>query len=121
MIIETFRNAGIPIDSLTATGGIPQKNELLDRIYADVLGIPVSIAACPQCGAMGAAMLGAYASGIFGSIGDAISAMGAGSSRVYTPDKENAAKYDKLYAEYKTLHDYFGRGENDVMKRLRNI
>ena len=29
--------------------------------------------------------------------------------------------YNKLYAEYKTLHDYFGRGENDVMKRLKKI
>ena len=29
--------------------------------------------------------------------------------------------YNKLYAEYMTLHDYFGRGGNDVMRRLRNI
>ncbi len=29
--------------------------------------------------------------------------------------------YDRLYAEYRTLHDYFGRGENDVMKRLKAI
>jgi L-ribulokinase len=29
--------------------------------------------------------------------------------------------YDGLYAEYRLLHDYFGRGGNDVMKRLRAI
>jgi len=29
--------------------------------------------------------------------------------------------YDKLCAEYKILHDYFGRGENNVMKRLREL
>ena len=28
---------------------------------------------------------------------------------------------DKLFAEYKLLHDYFGRGGNDVMMRLRDI
>ena len=35
--------------------------------------------------------------------------------------KINQAEYDKLYAEYVTLHDYFGRGANDVMKRLKAL
>jgi hypothetical protein len=29
--------------------------------------------------------------------------------------------YERLYSEYKTLYDYFGRGQNDVMKRLRAL
>ena len=33
----------------------------------------------------------------------------------------NTKLYEKLFAEYKTLHDYFGKGENDVMKRLKKI
>jgi L-ribulokinase len=37
------------------------------------------------------------------------------------PIPENSAVYDELYAEYKTLYDYFGRGANDVMKRLKKI
>jgi L-ribulokinase len=40
---------------------------------------------------------------------------------VYVPDASEHAVYDKLYAEYKTLHDYFGRGENGVMARLRAL
>ena len=40
---------------------------------------------------------------------------------VYRPIPENVAIYDQLYAEYSTLYDYFGRGENDVMKRLRAL
>jgi L-ribulokinase len=39
----------------------------------------------------------------------------------YQPIPENQAIYDKLYAEYVTLHDYLGRGTNDVMKRLKQI
>ena len=39
----------------------------------------------------------------------------------YIPDAAAAAVYDELYAEYKLLHDYFGRGPNDAMKRLRRI
>jgi L-ribulokinase len=37
------------------------------------------------------------------------------------PDEERAAVYDALYAEYLLLHDYFGRGGNDVLHRLRAI
>ena len=38
-----------------------------------------------------------------------------------TPIPEHRAVYDRLYAEYLNLHDYFGRGGNDVMKRLKAI
>ena len=40
---------------------------------------------------------------------------------MYVPDERRAAVYDRLYAEYSVLHDYFGRGANDVMHRLRAI
>ena len=39
----------------------------------------------------------------------------------YEPDAARAAVYDELYAEYRILHDTFGRGANDAMKRLRAI
>lgn len=47
--------------------------------------------------------------------------MGKVSDTVYTPDPARAAAYDRLYAEYQLLHDYFGRGGNEVMHRLRRI
>ena len=49
----------------------------------------------------------------------ASAAMGRLDARVYRPEPANTGIYSLLYREYKTLHDYFGRGENDVMKRLR--
>ena len=45
-------------------------------------------------------------------------AMGGRGARVYLPDKAAADTYDRLYAEYTQLHDYFGRGVNEVMHRL---
>jgi L-ribulokinase len=39
----------------------------------------------------------------------------------YQPIAENRVIYDKLFREYVTLHDYFGKGENDVMKRLKAL
>ena len=40
---------------------------------------------------------------------------------VYLPDADRADVYDRLYAEYPLLHDYFGRGGNEVMHRLRDL
>ncbi len=36
-----------------------------------------------------------------------------------SPDPAAARAYDGLYADYVVLHDYFGRGANDVMHRLK--
>ena len=44
--------------------------------------------------------------------------MGKVERDVYVPDAERARAYDRLYAEYVELHDYFGRGGNDVLRRL---
>ena len=47
--------------------------------------------------------------------------MGRVDAGVYRPDPDRARAYDALYAEYRELHDHFGRGGNDVMLRLRAI
>jgi L-ribulokinase len=47
--------------------------------------------------------------------------MGKVKEEFYKPIPKNVEVYKKLYAEYNTLHDYFGRGANDVMKRLKTI
>jgi L-ribulokinase len=123
MIIETFENAGVPINELYACGGISWKNKMMMQIYADVTNKPIKISASDQTPALGAAMFGAVAAGKakggYDSIFDAAKVMGKVKDEVYTPIPENVEAYKRLYAEYKKLHDYFGRGENDVMKRLK--
>ena len=47
--------------------------------------------------------------------------MGGRHEAVYRPDPARADAYDRLYAEYLLLHDYFGRGGNEVMHRLRDL
>ena len=61
------------------------------------------------------------ARGGYDSIVDAAGEMGGVDTRDYRPIPENVAVYEQLYQEYVRLHDYFGRGENDVMKRLKKI
>jgi L-ribulokinase len=125
LIIETFVNNNVPIRELIATGGLPDRNKLLMQIYADVTGLPIYIPEATQIGAVGSAMHGAVAAGAalggYDSIMEASAKMAHLRDESYHPIPENKAIYDKLFAEYVTLHDYFGRGDNDVMKRLKNI
>ena len=47
--------------------------------------------------------------------------MGKLNKNVYTPNEQSAAAYDLLFEEYALLHDYFGRGANEVMHRLKSL
>jgi L-ribulokinase len=95
------------------------------QIYADVTGRPIKVSASKQTPALGSAMFGAVAagkaSGGYDSIYDATRVMAHLKDDMYIPIPQHQQVYDLLYAEYLTLHDYFGRGENDVMKRLKRI
>lgn len=125
MIIETFRENGVPVNEFYASGGISQKNPMMMQIYADVINMPVYIAGSTQGPALGSAIFGAIAAGAekggYDCVIDAAKVMGKLDETVYKPIPENVEVYNKLFAEYRKLHDYFGRGENDVMKRLKEI
>jgi len=125
MIIENYREHGVPVEEFIASGGISQKDPMTMQIYADVIKMPIKIAGSLQGPALGSAIFGAVAAGEkaggYRSVFDAARAMGKVKDTVYTPIPEHSAVYDKLFAEYRTLHDYFGRGANNVMKRLKEI
>jgi L-ribulokinase len=125
LIIETFNDHKVPIRELIATGGLPDRNKLLMQIYADVTGLPIYIPEATQIGALGSAMHGALAAGSaaggYDSIVEASAKMARLRKESYHPIPENRALYNKLFPEYVQLHDYFGRGTNDVMKRLKAL
>ncbi|MCY3575432.1 MAG: ribulokinase [Chloroflexi bacterium] len=120
-IIEAFDSQGIAVNELVAAGGLPEKNALLCQIFADVTGRPLKLSGSAQAPALGAAMHAAVAAGIYPDIHAAAEKMGKLKDQVITPIAANQRQYDQLFAEYKTLYDYFGRGANDVMKRLKAI
>jgi L-ribulokinase len=115
----------LPVTRIVAAGGLPDRNKLLMQIYADVTNREFSVVKSALAGAVGAAMHGAVAAGSaaggYDDIYAAAAKMGGIKGERYCPIAANVAIYDQLYAEYNTLHDYFGRGENDVMKRLRTL
>lgn len=118
LIVETFEESGLPIHELVIAGGL-KRNRMLMQIYADVTGRPLSILDAEQGPALGSAMFAAVAAGVYPDIFAAASAMRQVKLNVYTPNPAAQAIYEELYQEYRELHDYFGRGANRVMARLK--
>lgn len=124
-IIESFEDHGLEVKELYACGGLPQKNRLLMQIYADVTGKEITIADSTQTAALGAGMYAAVAAGIeehgYATIVDASRKMARVKEEKTKPDLAKVATYEEVYQGYISLHDYFGRDSNSVMKKLKAI
>lgn len=125
IIIDNFAANGVPVREIVAAGGLPERNRLLMQIYTDVTGRPIHLMGTSQGGAFGSAMHAAVAAGAqnggYDSIFEAARHMAYLRQEAFTPIPAHQAIYDQLYREYVTLYDYFGRGGNDVMKRLKRL
>lgn len=110
VILERMEEGGVPIHRVINAGGIPQKNEVLNRIYANVLNKPVLI---PQSEvtSLGSAIFAALAAGAFPSI-EAAQDVLCPKHRVVEPDPAAAKVYEELYPLYREL--YFGLGKRDA-------
>jgi L-ribulokinase len=124
VILDAFAEQGVPVDAIVTGGGLT-RNALLMQIYADVTGHKMYVSGAEQASALGATMLGAVAAGKHGggydSLAQAAVHMAPPPAKVYRPIAENLPLYNTLYVEYRRLYDYFGRGENEVMKTLRRL
>ena len=122
-IVDTLRDAGVPVRRFVASGGLPVKSPLLMQIYADVLGERIKLAESEQSVALGAAILGCLAAGEgatgHASMSQAIHAMARQREDVvYRPDLGARRAYDRIYPLYRTLAG--GNGPvAEVMRGLR--
>lgn len=122
-IVEQFRDYGIAVEKIYATGGVACKNPFLMQIFADVMGMPVYISEEENGSCLGSAVYGAAAGGKENggeSLLAAAKKMGSKIGRIYYPNQEKQKAYEELYQEYKILYQYFGK-ENPVMKRLKEF
>jgi len=110
VIFERMEQHGVPIRRVVNAGGIPQKNEVLNRVYANVLNKPVLI---PQSEvtSLGSAIFASLAAGAFSSIEAAQDAL-CPKYRMVEPDAGAVPVYEELYGLYREL--YFGLGRSDA-------
>lgn len=102
-IVERFREEGIEINGVIGLGGVARKSPFVMQTLADVLNMPIKIAATEQTCAVGAGMFAAVVAGIYPNVEEAQKKMGQGFEKEYKPDPENARKYEAIYEKYVKL------------------
>jgi L-ribulokinase len=125
IILERMREHGVPIRRVIHGGGIPQKNDVLNQVYADVLGMPVMV---PERSitSLGSALFAFMAAGTFKTLEQAQDAL-CPRYRVIEPRPQSRDTCERLYAIYRDL--YFSMGNpssapisvGSVLPRLREI
>jgi L-ribulokinase len=108
MIIDRVRQYGVPVEQVLNCGGLAVKSPFLMQVYADILDMPMAVAASDQTCALGAAMFGAVAAGAFRDIRAVQRQVCRIRDRVYQPIPENVAVYAELFKLYRQVHDGFG-------------
>jgi L-ribulokinase len=111
MINERFISEGIRIDGVIAIGGVAKKNPFVMQIVADVLNMPIKVAASEQTCALGSAMAASVVAGVHKDIPSAQKAMGGGFEKEYHPDPVKAQKYESLFREYKDLGSFIEKSQ----------
>jgi L-ribulokinase len=109
IILERMAEHGVPIRRVIHAGGIPQKNDVLNRVYANVLNKPVLIPERPIAG-LGSALFAFLAAGVFPTLEAAQRAV-CPPFRVVHPDPAVHRIYERLYPLYRSL--YFALGVPD--------
>ena len=110
IILERMAEHGVRIDRVINAGGIPQKSEVLNRVYANVLNKPVLVpAGIPT--SLGSGIFALVAAGVYRTIEEAQAAVCL-PLRMVTPDAEAASVYERLYRHYRDV--YFALGQRDA-------
>lgn len=107
IILDRMRENGSPVNRIINGGGIPQKNHVLNRIYANALNRPVFVPSGDTT-SLGSAIFAFLACGDFASIPEAQEAL-CPPGNTYLPDQHEAATYDRLYSLFRGLYFSFGQ------------
>ncbi|MFN0170844.1 MAG: ribulokinase [Bryobacteraceae bacterium] len=125
MILERMQEYDVPIRQVINGGGIPQRSEVLNQVYANVLNKPVLVPKT-EVTSLGSAIFAFLAAGAFPSVEAAQDAL-CPQYRVVEPQPDAASRYEQLYGLFRNV--YFGFGQpasapipaGDVLPALRRI
>ena len=125
VILERMEQHGVPVRRIVNGGGIPQKNAVLNRVYANVMGKPILVPD-GDVTSLGSAIFAFLAAGAFRTIEEAQDALCPGYATV-EPDAASAAVCAELYPLYRKLYFAFGQRKSaaaeigEVLPALRSI
>ena len=117
VILERMEKHGVPVNRIINGGGIPQKNAVLNQVYANVMGKPILVPK-GDVTSLGSAIFAFLAAGTFRSVEEAQDRLCPGHAEVH-PDKTQSATYESLYPLFREL--YFSFGEARLLPELRRV
>jgi L-ribulokinase len=123
VILDRMAGHGVTVRRVINAGGIPQKNDVLNQVYANVLGRPVLVPN-KSVVSLGSAIFAFLAAGTFKTIEEAQDKI-CPSHRTFAPEGSAQRTYEELYFLYNKL--YFalglpgGDGMGDVLPTLISV
>ncbi len=125
IILERMAEHGVPVRRVINGGGVPQNNQVLNQIYANVLGKSVLVPEGKPT-SLGSVIVAFVAAGVFPSI-EAAQEKLCLPFKEYQPLPEAVARYERLYQLYRAV--YFALGTSGagacslghVLPELRKI
>src|SRR5579863_5519313 len=123
VILDRMAKHGVHIKRVINAGGIPQRNNVLNQIYANVLGRPVLVPA-KSVVSLGSAIFAFLAAGVFKTIEEAQDKI-CPSNRTFTPKESAQRTYEQLYPLYSKLYFALGQrcrdGLGDILPTLISV
>jgi L-ribulokinase len=111
VILDRMASHGVHIKRVINAGGIPQKNDVLNQVYANVLGRPVLVPS-KSVVSLGSAIFAFLAAGTFKTIEEAQDKI-CPPNRTFTPNTQAQRTYEQLYLLYNKLYFTLGQRGND--------
>jgi L-ribulokinase len=125
VILERMEEHGTPVRRIINGGGIPQRNAVLNQVYANVMGKPILVPK-GDVTSLGSAIFAFLAAGTFKTVEEAQNALCPDYATI-EPEPAAAAAYGELYPLYRKLYFALGRRGSepaaigDVLPELRRI
>ena len=125
VILERMMECGVPVERVINGGGIPQKSDVLNQVYANVLQRPVLVPE-QEVTSLGASIFACLAAGLFETVEEAQAAL-CPAYRTIQPEPEAASVYEPLFDLFRKLYFALGQSHSeavevgDVLPTLRRI
>ncbi|ORE94293.1 ribulokinase [Stappia sp. 22II-S9-Z10] len=116
IIIERMVEGGVPAERIINAGGIPQRSDVLNQVYANALGRDILVPTASPVG-VGSCVFAGLAAGAFASIAEGQAAL-CPPMRTFTPDPSAAPAYADLFALFRDVYFAFGEGRAADLGRV---
>jgi L-ribulokinase len=125
IILERLAEYGVPVRRVINAGGIPQKNAVVNRVYASILNTPILVPKFDPT-SLGSAIFAFLAAGTFRTVEDAQQAL-CSSYETIEPDQTSIRTAETLMQMFRPLYHAFGQPESaavqvgEVLPGLRRL